>query len=76
MEKQKRLTPKQRKERIYINEYIFSEDKVLVKTYTKTREELSKIEGYTIVRMDEERKVAIICAQGCEDKVATLLAEK
>jgi hypothetical protein len=76
MNKKDRSTLKQRKERLYINEYAFEGDKVLVKTYTKTREELSKIEGYTIVRIDEERKVAIICAQGCEDKVATLLAEK
>lgn len=75
MNKKDRSTLKQRKERLYINEYAFEGDKVLVKTYTKTREELGKMDNYAVVRLDEERKAAIICAQGCEDKVATLLAE-
>lgn len=69
MKEQKRLTPKQRKERIYINEYIFDGDRTIVKTYTKTREELSKIEGYHIIFTNEDKTKAKICDIDDKDKI-------
>lgn len=69
MEKQKRLTPNQRKERIYINEYIFDGDRTIVKTYTKSREELEKMEGYHIIFTNEDKTKAKICDIDDKDKI-------
>ena len=57
------------KQRIYINEFHFKDGVLMVNTYTKTREELGKMEDYAIIHMDDEKLIAAICKEGDKEAI-------